>query len=121
MDAQRWAVMESLYHAALAKEPSERSSYLAAACAEDPTLRSEIESLLAFTDVPLLSPEQRSQMAKLLHCPSEGTGLAEAVAAGTPPALPASLGRYRILRLLGEGGMGWCMKPSRTSLAARWR
>ena len=46
MDPQRWAMIESLYHAALGKEPGERSSYLVAACAEDPTLQSEIESLL---------------------------------------------------------------------------
>ena len=41
MDPQRWAEIEPLYHAALAKEPAERSSYLEAACAEDPALRKE--------------------------------------------------------------------------------
>jgi hypothetical protein len=30
MDPQRWAKIESLYHAALAKEPGEWSGYLAA-------------------------------------------------------------------------------------------
>jgi hypothetical protein len=53
MDAQRWAVIESVYHAALGKEPGERSSYLAATCAEDPTLRSEVESLLGYADAEL--------------------------------------------------------------------
>jgi hypothetical protein len=50
MDAQRWAVIEPLYYAALTKESGELSSYLAATCADDPTLRSEVESLLAYAD-----------------------------------------------------------------------
>src|SRR5215472_11011715 len=66
MDRDRWAVIESLYHAVLAKEPSERSSYLAAACAGDPILQSEVESLLAYADRPLLSSNQRFEIAKLL-------------------------------------------------------
>jgi hypothetical protein len=34
MDVTRWAAIQSLYHAALEKEAGERSSFLAAACAE---------------------------------------------------------------------------------------
>src|SRR5215472_12064453 len=94
MNSQRWAVIESLYHAALAKEPGERSSYLAAACADDPTLRSQIESLLGYADTQLMSPTELAKMAELLD-----------KTAG-PATLPATIGRYRILRLLGEGGMG---------------
>ena len=66
MDPQRWAVIESLYHAALEKEPGERSSYLAAACAEDPTLRNEVESLLGYADAHLSEPAERSELAKIL-------------------------------------------------------
>ena len=32
--------------------------------------------------------------------------------------LPASIGSYRIIRLLGEGGIGGCMRPSRTGHGA---
>jgi serine/threonine protein kinase len=108
MDAQRWAVIESVYHAAFGKEPGKRSSYLAAACADDPRLRSEIESLLAYADVHLSSPSELPKMAEVLDriggiAPS---GMVEPTAAGNPPALPAAIGRYRIHRLLGEGGMG---------------
>ena len=46
MDPHRWARIESLYHAALAKEPAERPHYLAAACAQEPELQHEVESLL---------------------------------------------------------------------------
>jgi hypothetical protein len=58
MDGPRWSKIESLYHAAREKASGERSLYLASACAEDPTLRSEVESLLAYTSRQLTSPFQ---------------------------------------------------------------
>src|SRR5262245_5075072 len=111
MDAQRFALIDSLYHAALAREPGERSSYLAAACADDPTLQSELESLLAYADTELSSLARPSEMAKLLHEVGEnvtpgGVELVGAAAARTSPPLPTAIGRYRIVKLLGEGGMG---------------
>src|SRR5258708_4541992 len=102
MHAQRWALIESLYHAALAREPGERSSYLAVACADDPTLRSEIESLLAHADAKLSSPAEPSKIAKPLDEFCETT----ASAALTSPARPATIGRYHLLQKVGEGGMG---------------
>jgi tetratricopeptide (TPR) repeat protein len=109
MDAQRWAVIESLYHAALAKEPDERSSYLAAACAEDLRLRIEVESLLGYAEVRLSSPAERAEVAKLWEqiadIPlAETSTTVQAIKKET--RLPTTVGRYRILRLLGEGGMG---------------
>src|SRR5260370_28607605 len=111
MDAQRWGVIDCLYHAALGMEPAERSPYLAAACADDPTLRGEVESLLAYADAEPSSPAQPSKMVKLLHeigetTTSEVAELIGATAAGTAPPLTATIGRYRILGLLAEGGMG---------------
>ena len=53
MDAQRWAKIESLYHAALAKKPGEREDYLAVECAHEPDVRNEVESLLKCADEPV--------------------------------------------------------------------
>ena len=50
MDPQRWARIESLYHAALAKAPGEREDYLAAACPREPDVWQEVVSLLACAD-----------------------------------------------------------------------
>ena len=56
MDPQRWARIESLYHAALEKDPGERSGYLAQECVGDPGLRREVETLLPYADADLRSP-----------------------------------------------------------------
>jgi len=53
MDAQRWARIESLYHAALAKVPGKRGAYLAGACQDEPELRREVESLLLDASEPV--------------------------------------------------------------------
>ena len=99
MDAKRWTVIDSLYHAALAKEPGERSSYLAAACADDPTLQSEIESLLAYADAELSSPAQPPKMAKLLDELSETATLVREGLVGTAATrtAPRTSGRNRPL------------------------
>ena len=46
MDEQRWRQVEALYHAALEREPPERSGYLLEACRGDEELWQEVESLL---------------------------------------------------------------------------
>jgi tetratricopeptide (TPR) repeat protein len=105
MDPQRWAEIEPLYHAALAKEPGERSSYLQAACADDPALREEVESLLANADVQLASPVPRSELAKLWD-QSAGNSTSPGMSRQAADVPPAVIGRYRIIRPLGAGGMG---------------
>jgi serine/threonine protein kinase len=94
MDSQRWSKIESLYHAALAKDRGERSAYLDTACAEDPELRREVESLLGCADAELVSP----------------------VADGNRLPAGFSLGAYQILAPLGAGGMGEVYRARDTKL-----
>jgi WD40 repeat protein len=106
MGAQHDAAIESVYRTALAKDPGERSSFLDAACADDPTLRREVELLLAYADVQRTTPVEYSEALKLsqqtARIPASGSLRSDQ----TSDVLPSSIGRYRILRFLGEGGMG---------------
>jgi len=88
--------VEEAFAAALELSEAEQQEFLAREFAHDRELRSEVETLLR---------AYRAAGAFL------EPGNSHSISAETPPisispALPASLGRYRILRLLGEGGMG---------------
>ncbi len=96
----------NLFDRAADLSPSERAAFLDDACGGDPGLRAEVESLLAH-DVTSASqgrgglfesPLGRRQWESTL-LPTESPPV-------EAPALPPRVGRYRVLRLLGEGGMG---------------
>jgi serine/threonine protein kinase/Flp pilus assembly protein TadD len=94
MEGERWRNIDRLYHLALRQEPGRRTAFLEQACGGDEELREELVSLLA----------QADGTGGFLEAPAlEVAAQALARAAGT---LPAAIGHYRIIRLLGEGGMG---------------
>jgi hypothetical protein len=117
MDRQRWAEIESLYQDALERDRTERCVWLQQACGDDTDLLREVESLLACADANLSNPDVRQQMDRLCGHLAEDQDSSMRKAslqpvdmnipgAGTTAALPFAIGRYRILRLLSEGGMG---------------
>jgi serine/threonine protein kinase/Tfp pilus assembly protein PilF len=109
MDAQRWATIESVYHAVLARDPGERSSYLDVACAEDPALRHEVESLLAYAGAQLGNPLEAAELEKIRdriageHLRLENTASTEIDSAESEAC---KIGPYHLLQLIGQGGMG---------------
>jgi tetratricopeptide (TPR) repeat protein len=98
MDSERWRQIAEFYHAASEREPAERGAFLAEACGGDGELRKEVESLLA-QDVPAdgLIEWVAEHALEWQRDPPDGAG---------ERALPAAIGRYRILELIGQGGMG---------------
>jgi tRNA A-37 threonylcarbamoyl transferase component Bud32 len=124
MDPQRWARMESLYHAALEKEPRERAEFLGHICADDSDFRHEVETLLGCADAELKSPtsdaflselrqkdpEHHDQVQRLLRAREDTVtiprGANEVSRLNRNPGVNDLIGPYRLLRVLGEGGMG---------------
>jgi eukaryotic-like serine/threonine-protein kinase len=94
---ERWETIQDLYHASLKLEKGRRAAYLAEACAGDPTLELEVASLLAESD-------SADGFLKAPAMDLAATELANSAPAAS--ARPSTIGRYRIIRLLGEGGMG---------------
>jgi WD40 repeat protein/predicted Ser/Thr protein kinase len=91
--------VEVLFHRAADLPPDQRQALLDAACRGEPELRAAVEKLLA--DDARIGDDAGARA--FLSSPLVR------LATDTPtlgPALPARLGRYRVLRLLGEGGMG---------------
>jgi eukaryotic-like serine/threonine-protein kinase len=92
----RWQRIKEIFISAQARPPAERSDYLDEACQDDPSVREEVETLLAAdadNDDFLSSP---------------AVEFAEGMLAGEPSEFPAGqkIGRFKILCSLGMGGMG---------------
>src|SRR5262245_31781153 len=96
MDTDRWQRVERLYHGALELEPADRRVYLESACGSDPSLLQEVESLLG--------REQRTQ--SFLEEPALLIAARDIAAKRNALSPGQMIGRYRILDLLGSGGMG---------------
>jgi len=96
MPLDHWREVESLYHAARAQPPAKRTEFLARAC-ENPTVRREVESLLAneANGDRLLEDTSPSRV-----CFQPGT----------------RFGPYEIVSAVGSGGMGDVYKALDTRL-----
>jgi WD40 repeat protein/serine/threonine protein kinase len=81
-----WQRIESLYEAAVALDAAERHRFLQRECSDDDALQTEILSLAAAHD--------------------EATGFLEAPVPLMRHSLGASIEQYRVLSVLGVGGMG---------------
>jgi serine/threonine protein kinase len=97
---------ERLLEKVLGLPPAEREPFLAAVCGGDPDLYQELLALLPWADIDrdfLRSPVLRPVIPDVLgFLEAQAKGQSAAEAAG----LPEEIGGYRILRLLGYGGMG---------------
>src|SRR5581483_10576088 len=92
MTAERWARVKLLVEQSADLAPEERESRLAEACGADPALKRQVQKLL--------SVQQR--VNGFLETPAY-EAYAEELARSTAPT---EFGPYRLLRRLGEGGMG---------------
>jgi eukaryotic-like serine/threonine-protein kinase len=95
---ERWQQIEDLYRSASQQDKSRRAAYLAQACAGDASLELEVASLLAESD----------SSDGFLKEPAMAIAASELAKSSAPSIFsgPSVIGRYRIIRLIGEGGMG---------------
>jgi serine/threonine protein kinase len=97
--------IEEIFHGALARPPRERDGFLDDACGDDAAARAEIESLLAhhaasseFLETPAVESELGPGAQTSQSSPTSRTG--------EPLPPDQRFGDYRIIRVLGDGGMG---------------
>ena len=114
MNDERWKKVNELFSAALKVTDSERDAFLRERCTDDTELLEEVRSLLGHQDEKFLADPSHLMPPTQQHDPQTEDDLGPTVVAqpgetspreqATP--LPESIGKYRILSKLGEGGMG---------------
>jgi len=106
MTPERWRKVEEIFQAAVELLPEDRARYVAEVCAEDASLKRDVESLLS----------QDDSAGELLDQPFYGDtefSVLESFVEEEDPMLGRRLGSYRIEREIGRGGMGAVYEASR--------
>src|SRR2546423_15495876 len=93
MHRDRWQQVKEVLHSSLDLAPEDRALHLELSCGGDAELRAEVESLLASHD----------RADNFIEIPALAFGLPGPIETLGPGA---SIGPYRIVQSIGEGGMG---------------
>src|ERR1044071_7557736 len=95
-DSERWKLIDEILDELLDSPPSEREAILKSRCGTDASLRIEVEELLAAT-------EKAGDFMEVSALESESQTLDLETEEGL---VRGRVGKYRLLRLIGRGGMG---------------
>ena len=92
----RWHQLKELFFGALEQEASHRAAWLREVCADDPSLRDEVERLI----------RSHEEAATFIETPALARASVPLAERHVSPVEGDRLGPYRIIREIGHGGMG---------------
>jgi serine/threonine protein kinase len=109
MTPERWHQVKQIFQSAIECPPDERAAFLARACAGDPELRSEVESLIS-------SHDQAGDSIDAMAAEAATEMIADDQA---NPIIGKHIGHYKVLGRIGRGGMGEVFLAQDTKLGRK--
>jgi serine/threonine protein kinase len=119
MISERWKKTKELLDSVLELSPDKRAAFLNSACAGDPSLRAEVESLLAFdnqADNFLKNPALDSMRSITKSEGGSNSSKAGEISSTTDPLIGRTLGEFVICERLGDGGFGVVYRVEQSTL-----
>ena len=92
-----WERLQALFDAAVTLPPADRAAYLLSACPDDSDLRHEVAEMLAL--------DARAEGGEFIASPI-AAGMREIATASAASRIGERVGPYRLLEVIGHGGMG---------------
>ena len=96
MDAERWAQIKTIFSAAAGRPADERAAFIRSECNGDESLAVEVESLLA----------AHERAGSFIEALPTGEATAALEDPQIDPLIGQQIGPYKVIKLLGRGGMG---------------